>query len=58
MKMLEKWEKESDSFLLGDEKAKLLNEGTSDSYLDLNAPSKEIDIQDADSDGKFDKFFD
>ncbi len=57
MKMLEQWEKESTSLLLGDDKMKLLNEDASDS-LDLNAPTREIDIRDADSEGKYDQFFD
>lgn len=56
MKMLEKWEKEGNSLLLGEDKAKLLNEGTSDTYLDLNAPSAEKDIKG--SGGSYDNFFD
>lgn len=56
MKMLEKWEKEGTSLLLGDDKAKLLNDNSSDSYLDINAPSAEKDIRN--SEGNYDSFFD
>ena len=39
MKMLEKWEKEGVSLILGDEKSSLLNQANSDSeVLDLNQP--------------------
>ncbi len=58
MKMLEQWEKESDSLLLGEDKAKLINDDASNVYLDLEAPTKEIDIQDLESDGKYDQLFD
>ncbi len=58
MKMLEQWEKESTSLLLGDEKQRLLNDTKNDNYLDLDAPTREIDIQDADTDEKYDQFFD
>ncbi len=36
MQMLEKWEKESTSLLLGDDKMNLLNEGTTNTTIDLN----------------------
>ncbi len=53
MKMLEQWEKESTSLLLGDDKVKLLNDNT----LDLNTPVKRKDTLDA-GDNKYDSLFD
>lgn len=44
MRMLEQWEKESTSFLLGDDKFKLLNAGVEDS-LDLNQSLPEIETR-------------
>ncbi len=56
LKMLEQWEKESTSLLLGDEKHKILNDDTSGSYLDLDTPSKELDTKGGDN--KYDSLFD
>ncbi|PSR09169.1 MAG: hypothetical protein DA408_10335 [Bacteroidetes bacterium] len=55
--MLEKWEKESTSFLLGDEKLSLLLEAEDDSnILDLNAPVKEK-IRESNHRNQYDNFF-
>ncbi|MGK0388902.1 MAG: hypothetical protein ACI94Y_001635 [Maribacter sp.] len=56
MKMLEKWEKEGASLLLGDDKMKLLNEDSS-TTLDLNAPSADKEIRGG-GDNKYDSLFD
>jgi len=53
LKMLVQWEKESTSLLLGDDKAKILNDET----LDLDMPIKERDIQ-SNSGNKYDGLFD
>jgi hypothetical protein len=55
--MLEKWEKESTSFLLGDEKSSLLLEAEDDSnILDLNAPVKEK-VRESNHRNQYDNFF-
>ncbi len=56
LKMLEAWEKESDSLLLGDDKQALLNDGSVDGYLDLNAPTAEREKLKGD-DNQYDQFF-
>ncbi|MEL6656832.1 MAG: hypothetical protein AAFP77_07155 [Bacteroidota bacterium] len=57
LKMLEKWEKESTSLLLGDEKSHLLLEAEDDSnVLDLNAPVKEK-VRDSSHRNQYDNFF-
>lgn len=56
--MLEKWEKESTSLLLGDEKTNLLLEAEDDSnILDLNAPIKEK-VRNVAHRNQYDSFFD
>ncbi len=58
MQMLEQWEKESTSFLLGDEKNNLLEAPEDDIYLDLNQPTAEPQRrQDSDSNDKYDDLF-
>jgi len=43
LNMLEKWEKDADSWILGDDKAKLVSDGNSDhTELDLDAPMAEV----------------
>jgi len=57
LQMLEKWEKESDSLLLGDEKEKLLLQAHSDNdVLDLNEPRKEP-VRDSSHRNQYDSFF-
>lgn len=57
LKMLEKWEKESTSFLLGDEKNTLLLEANDDSnVLDLNAPVREK-VRETNHRNQYDTFF-
>ncbi len=57
LKMLEKWEKESTSFLLGDEKSTLLLEANDDSnVLDLNAPVREK-VRETSHRNQYDTFF-
>ncbi|MEZ4986609.1 MAG: hypothetical protein R2795_16490 [Saprospiraceae bacterium] len=58
LKMLEKWEKESTSFILGEEKSTLLLEAEDDSnVLDLNAPIPEK-VRDGGHRNQYDAFFD
>ena len=58
LKMLEQWEKESDSLLLGDEKLDLLNQANDeDDVLDINAPIKEPERR-TDHRNQYDNFFD
>ncbi len=57
LKMLEEWEKEGNSLLLGIEKNTLLNQANSDSdVLDLDAPMKEP-IRNANHRNQYDNFF-
>lgn len=57
LKMLEKWEKESTSFILGEEKSTLLLEAEDDSnVLDLNAPVAEK-VRDTNHRNQYDNFF-
>lgn len=57
LKMLEEWEKEGNSLLLGIEKNTLLNQANSDAdILDLDAPIKEP-IRDANHRNQYDNFF-
>ena len=57
LKMLEKWEKESTSLLLGEEKSNLLLEAEDDSnVLDLNAPVAEK-VRDTSHRNQYDSFF-
>ncbi len=57
LKMLEKWEKEGVSLILGDEKETLILEGNDDdNVLDLNTPQKQI--IDEDRTNQYDTFFD
>ncbi|RME98406.1 MAG: hypothetical protein D6772_09070 [Bacteroidetes bacterium] len=57
LRMLEKWEKESTSLLLGDEKSTLLLEAEDDSnVLDLNAPLPEK-VRDSAHRNQYDTFF-
>jgi hypothetical protein len=57
LKMLEKWEKESTSLLLGDEKSHLLLEAEDDgNVLDLNAPIKEA-VRETNHRNQYDNFF-
>jgi hypothetical protein len=57
IKMLEKWEKESSSLLLGGEKENLLIQANSDAdVLDLDAPIKEP-IREANHRNQYDSFF-
>lgn len=57
LKMLEKWEKESTSFLLGDEKNTLLLEANDDNnVLDLNAPVREK-VRETSHRNQYDTFF-
>ncbi len=57
LKMLEKWEKESTSLLLGDEKTNLLLEAEDDgNVLDLNAPIREK-VRDSQHRNQYDNFF-
>jgi hypothetical protein len=58
MKMLEKWEKESTSLLLGDNKSDLLLEANDDgNVLDLNAPI-EHPVKNTSHKNQYDTFFD
>ncbi|MEM1357644.1 MAG: hypothetical protein AAGF89_05570, partial [Bacteroidota bacterium] len=58
MQMLEQWEKESTSLLLGEEKGQLLLKAESDSeVLDLDAPIPERARQSG-SKNQYDSFFD
>jgi len=57
LKMLEKWEKESTSLLLGEKKSNLLLEAEDDSnVLDLNAPVAEK-VRDTSHRNQYDSFF-
>jgi hypothetical protein len=57
LKMLEKWEKESTSFILGEEKSSLLLEAEDDSnVLDLNAPVQEK-VRATNHRNQYDNFF-
>ncbi|MEM1216758.1 MAG: hypothetical protein AAGJ82_13775 [Bacteroidota bacterium] len=58
LKMLEKWEKESTSLLLGEEKSNILLQAESGSdVLDLNAPVKEK-VRETNHRNQYDNFFD
>ena len=58
LNMLEQWEKESSSLLLGEEKLDLLNKANDESdVLDINAPIKEPERRD-DHRNQYDGFFD
>lgn len=58
LKMLEKWEKEGVSLILGEEKQNLLLQANDDSnVLDLNAPVKER-VKDPAHKNQYDSFFD
>ena len=58
LKMLEKWEQESSSLILGEDKSMLLLDAEDDSnILDLNAPVAEK-IRDAGHRNQYDNFFD
>lgn len=57
LKMLEKWEQESTSLLLGDEKTSLLLQANNDSdVLDLDAPLRER-VREVDHRNQYDNFF-
>ena len=57
LKMLEKWEKEGVSLILGEEKQSLLTEANDDgNILDLDAPAKEV-IREAGHKNQYDNFF-
>jgi len=57
MEMLEKWERESTSLLLGDAKQDILSQADDDTdILDLNAPVKEVVSNDRTN--QYDNFFD
>lgn len=57
LKMLEKWEKEGVSLILGEEKGKLMLEAADDeNVLDLNAPVKEV-IREEGHQNQYDSFF-
>jgi hypothetical protein len=57
MSLLEKWEKEGTSLLLGEEKENLLLDANNDmSTLDLNAPIKKA--AEIPHDNQYNKFFD
>lgn len=57
MKMLEKWEKEGVSFILGEEKQSLLSQANDDeNVLDLNAPIKEP-VREPGHRNQYDNFF-
>jgi len=58
LKMLEKWEKEGVSLILGEEKSSLLSKANNDAdVLDLNAPIKEK-VREANHRNQYDSFFD
>ena len=58
LKMLEKWEKEGVSLILGSEKESLIQEATDDeNILDLNAPIKKP-VRAQDHQNQYDAFFD
>ncbi len=55
LKMLEKWEAEADSLLLGDAKENILNDVMTNDVLDLNeAPKEKLEA----SDNEYDNYFD
>lgn len=57
LKMLEKWEKEGVSLILGEEKGKLMLEAADDdNVLDLNAPQKEM-LREEGHQNQYDSFF-
>ncbi len=56
MKMLEKWEKEGVSLILGEEKDTLVLKANSEEVLDLNEPVKKP-IREADHNNQYDSFF-
>jgi phage shock protein A len=56
MKMLEKWEKEGVSLLLGEEKETLILKGNSDEVLDLKQPVKKP-VREAGHSNQYDSFF-
>jgi len=57
LKMLEKWEQEGVSLILGDDKGKLMLEAADDeNVLDLNAPVKEV-IREQGHQNQYDSFF-
>ncbi|MCB0654164.1 MAG: hypothetical protein KDC85_22985 [Saprospiraceae bacterium] len=57
LKMLEKWEKEGVSLILGDNKTQLLEQANNDSdILDLNAPVKEA-VREEGQRNQYDSFF-
>ncbi|MEM8523105.1 MAG: hypothetical protein AAGG68_00615 [Bacteroidota bacterium] len=57
LKMLEKWEKEGTSLILGEEKAELLLLSEEEDVLDLNAPIKKP-IREENHTNQYDSFFD
>ncbi len=57
LKMLEKWEKEGVSLILGEDKTSLLEQANNDSdVLDLNAPMKEM-VREQGQGNQYDSFF-
>lgn len=59
LQMLEQWEKESDSLLLGEEKGSLLLQAENDSeILDLDAPIAEKAMRSGGHKNQYDSFFD
>lgn len=59
LKMLEKWEKESESLILGDEKEHLLLQANNDAdVLDLDAPVQEKKAREPGHKNQYDSFFD
>jgi predicted nucleic acid-binding Zn-ribbon protein len=57
LKMLEKWEKEGVSLILGEDKTSLLQQANNDSdILDLNAPMKEV-VREQGHGNQYDSFF-
>ncbi len=57
MAMLEKWEKEGVSMLLGGEKSKIINKSSSNETLDLNAPPVPMPSKEARGGNQYDGFF-
>ncbi len=58
LKMLEKWEADADSLLLGDAKEDILNEVMGNDILDLEDRPKETLKADADDGNEYDNYFD
>ncbi len=58
LEMLEKWEKEGVSFLLGDQKQHLIDQGNSGRYLDLEAPTQHpVRRPNSPNDNQYNKLF-